>query len=198
MTKDSLMELGLTEEQATKVMESLDGSYVTKTRFNEINTELKAAKATIKERDSQLEALKTSSGDVEALKQQITDLQAANAEQKKAQEAELLELKKGFALDSALSAANAINPMTVKPLLAAFMEKAKLAEDGSIEGLTGEIEKLVKGETTGFLFRQSASGISGAAPAGTPAPAPGRKSPKDMSYDELCAYLADNPGAALN
>ena len=58
MTKDSLMELGLTEEQAAKVMESLDGSYVTKTRFNEINTELKAAKATIGERDAQLETLK--------------------------------------------------------------------------------------------------------------------------------------------
>lgn len=197
MTKESLMELGLTEEQAAKVMDGLDGSYVTKARFNEINSELKTAKATIKERDAQLKTLKASNGDVEALKRQISDLQTANADQKKAQEAALLELKKGFALDSALSAANAINPLTVKPLLSAFMEKAKLAEDGSIEGLNGEIEKLVKGETTGFLFKQAASGISGAAPAGTPAADPGGKSHKDMSYEELCAYLANNPGVKL-
>lgn len=68
MTKESLMAMGLTEDQATKVMEALNGSFVPKTRFNEVNTELQTAKATIKERDSQLEALQKSTGDVEALK----------------------------------------------------------------------------------------------------------------------------------
>lgn len=47
MTKEKLMEMGLTEEQANKVMEGLNGSFVTKTRFNEVNEELKTAKATI-------------------------------------------------------------------------------------------------------------------------------------------------------
>ena len=51
MTKESLMAIGLTEEQATKVMEGLNGSFVTKARFNEVNTELTKAKATITERD---------------------------------------------------------------------------------------------------------------------------------------------------
>ena len=40
MTKEKLLEWGLTEEQATKVMEGLNGSFVTKARFNEVNTEL--------------------------------------------------------------------------------------------------------------------------------------------------------------
>ena len=35
MTKEKLLEWGLTEEQATKVMEGLNGSFVTKARFNE-------------------------------------------------------------------------------------------------------------------------------------------------------------------
>ena len=39
MTKEKLLEWGLTEEQATKVMEGLNGSFVTKARFNEVNTE---------------------------------------------------------------------------------------------------------------------------------------------------------------
>ena len=40
MTKENLLEWGLTEEQANKVMEGLNGSFVTKSRFNEVNTEL--------------------------------------------------------------------------------------------------------------------------------------------------------------
>ena len=35
MTKEKLLEWGLTEEQATKVMEGLNGSFVTKARFND-------------------------------------------------------------------------------------------------------------------------------------------------------------------
>lgn len=45
MTKEKLLEWGLTEEQAAKVMEGLNGSFVTKARFNEVNTELTKAKA---------------------------------------------------------------------------------------------------------------------------------------------------------
>ena len=37
MKKEDLIAMGLTEEQAKKVMDSLDGSFVTKARFNEIN-----------------------------------------------------------------------------------------------------------------------------------------------------------------
>ena len=58
MTKESLIEMGLSEEQAAKVMESLNGSFITKTRFNEVNAELKNAKAAVAERDAQLETLK--------------------------------------------------------------------------------------------------------------------------------------------
>ena len=72
MTKEKLLEWGLTEEQATKVMEGLNGSFVTKARFNEVNTELTTAKNTIKERDTQLETLKKASGDTKALQDQIT------------------------------------------------------------------------------------------------------------------------------
>ena len=71
MTKEKLLEWGLTEEQATKVMEGLNGSFVTKARFNEVNTELTTAKNTIKERDTQLETLKKASGDTKALQDQI-------------------------------------------------------------------------------------------------------------------------------
>lgn len=155
MTKESLMEMGLTEEQAKKVMEGLDGSFVPKSRFNEVNTELKTAKDTIKERDTQLETLKKDAGDNEALKQQITDLQTANANQKKAHEAELKALKISTAVDMALTTAKAKNNTAVKALLADFLTKAELADDGTVKGLDAEVKKLVEAEGTAFLFDTS-------------------------------------------
>ena len=156
MTKEKLLEWGLTEEQASKVMEGLNGSFVTKARFNEINTELKKANDTIKERDTQLETLQKSTGDVNALKKQITDLQADNASQKKTHDAEMTALKVANAVDMALTTAKAKNNIAVKALLADFISKAELAEDGTVKGLDDEVKKLVEGKETAFLFDKAA------------------------------------------
>lgn len=155
MTKENLLEWGLTEEQANKVMEGLNGSFVTKSRFNEVNTELTNAKNTIKERDTQLETLKKSTGDTKALQDQITQLQTDNANQKKAHEAELKALKIGNAVDMALTGAKAKNNTAVKALMADFIGKAELAEDGTVKGLDDEVKKLVEGKDTAFLFEKS-------------------------------------------
>ena len=171
MTKESLMALGLTEEQATKVMEGLNGSFVTKTRFNAVNKELETAKATITERDTQLETLKKSGADATALQDQITQLQVANAKKDQEHAAEIKKIKIDNAVDKALMDAKAINPATVKPLLAAFLEKADLDDDGTIRGLADEIGKLAKTEGTSFLFKSedttTTTTISGASPAGS-------------------------------
>ena len=155
MTKENLLEWGLTEEQANKVMEGLNGSFVTKSRFNEVNTELTNAQNTIKERDTQLETLKKSTGDTKALQDQITQLQTDNANQKKAHEAELKALKIGNAVDMALTGAKAKNNTAVKALMADFLAKAELADDGTVKGLSDEIKKLVDGQDTAFLFEKS-------------------------------------------
>ena len=126
MTKEKLLEWGLTEEQATKVMEGLNGSFVTKARFNEVNTELTAAKNTIKERDTQLETLKKASGDTKALQDQITQLQADNKKKDDDHAAELKKLKISNAVELALSSARAKNNIAVKALLADFIGKAEL------------------------------------------------------------------------
>ena len=200
MTKEKLMEWGLTEEQANKVMEGLNGSFVTKTRFNEVNTELQTAKKTIGERDQQLEALKKSTGDTEALQTQITQLQADNAQQKKAHEAEIKALKIGNAVDMALTNAKAKNNTAVKALLAAFLEKAELADDGTVKGLDDEIGKLTKGEDTAFLFDTSSKAKfkgAKAAEKSDPHNQPTGDDLSKMSYDELCKYMEENPDAVL-
>lgn len=200
MTKENLLEWGLTEEQANKVMEGLNGSFVTKSRFNEVNTELTNAKNTIKERDTQLETLKKSTGDTKALQDQITQLQTDNANQKKAHEAELKALKIGNAVDMALTGAKAKNNTAVKALMAAFLEKAELADDGTVKGLDDEIGKLTKGEDTAFLFDTSAKAKfkgAKAAEKSDPHNQPTGDDLSKMSYDELCKYMEENPDAVL-
>lgn len=148
MKKEDLIAMGLTEEQAKKVMDSIDGNFVTKTRFNEINEENKTLKKSVSDRDKQLEDLKKSSGDNAALQQQISDLQKANADQQKAHEAELSKLKLDNAVDVALSGAKAKNSRAVKALL--DMEKVKIGEDGKLSGFDEQIEALKKSD--GWMF----------------------------------------------
>ena len=162
MTKEKLLEWGLTEEQATKVMEGLNGSFVTKARFNEVNTELTTAKNTIKERDTQLETLKKASGDTKALQDQITQLQADNKKKDTDHAAELKNLKISNAVELALTGAKAKNNTAVKALLVDFIGKAELAEDGTVKGLDDEIKKLVEGKDTAFLFDKTGTKFKGA------------------------------------
>lgn len=167
MNKESLMAMGLTEEQAKKVMDSLDGNYIPKTRFNEINEELKQAKASLKDRDKQLEDLKKTAGDSEELKKQIEQLQNQNQEQKKAHEAEIKSMKINTAVEMGLTGAKARNLTAVKALLAEFLKTAQLDADGTVRGLDSEIQKLVKDESTSFLFetkQKTGAGLQGIKP----------------------------------
>lgn len=198
MTKEKLLEWGLTEEQAAKVMEGLNGSFVTKARFNEVNTELTKAKATITERDAQLETLKQASGDTKALQDQITQLQADNAEQKKKHEAEMKAQRIESAVEMALTTAKAKNNTAVRALMADFISKAEITEDGTVKGLDDEVKKLLEGKDTAFLFDKAPEkkfkGAKAAEKSDTP-PADGDTS--KMTYDQLCKYLEENPEADL-
>ena len=201
MTKESLIGMGLTEEQAGKVMESLNGSFVPKSRFNELNADLKNAREAVAERDRQLDALKKSTGDTDALKAQITELQKANAEQKKAHEAELRTMRIDNAVEAALTAARSRNNTATRALLADFIGKAELDENGGVKGLKEAVEKLTKGEATAFMFgapeEKGAPRLSGVKPAQA-GDGGGALTPKDMSYDQLCQYFEENPDANLN
>lgn len=132
MTQESLMEMGLTAEQAAKVLQQIESDFVSKANFDTVNTELKTAQ---KKHDAEMKAFRIEN-----------------------------------AVDQGLRDAKAINPATIKPLLAAFLEKAELDEDGTVPGLSDEINKLVQAEDTGFLFRTDAPAlpaVSGATPAGS-------------------------------
>jgi len=148
MKKEDLIAMGLTEEQAKKVMDSLDGNFVTKARFNELNEENKTLKKSASDYDKQLEDLKKSSGNNADLQQQITTLQQQNADQKKAHETELNQLKLDNAVDVALSGAKAKNSKAIKAML--DMSKVKVGEDGKLSGFDEQLEALKKSD--GYMF----------------------------------------------
>ena len=138
MNKTKLLELGLSEEQADKVLEGLNGAYVPKGRFNEINEALKAAKAQLAERDQELGTLKEAS------------------QKREAEHAQALEgLQKAHAVELSLTNAKAKNHVAAKALLADFLAQAELDDSGQVKGLAEEIERLVKGEDTSFLFENA-------------------------------------------
>lgn len=108
MNKEDLIAIGLTEEQAEKVMDSLE--------------------------------------------QQISDLQKQNADQQKAHDKELAELKLDNAVEIALFGAKARNGKAVKAML--DMSKVKLGEDGKLSGFDEQIEALKKSDSYMFDAEQ--------------------------------------------
>lgn len=196
MKKEDLIAMGLTEEQAKKVMDSLDGNFVTKARFNEVNEENKTLKQSVADRDKQLEDLKKSSGDNAELKKQIETLQQQNTDQKKAHDAEMAQLKLDNAIDAALTAAGAKNSKAVKALL--DMSKVKLGEDGKLSGWDEQISAVQKSDSYLFNAKQPANkGIKGFNPGKSDDVKPGTKvDMSKMSLEELTAYIEANPDAA--
>ena len=78
MTKEELVKLGLTEDLAKTVAEASATElkeFIPKSRFNEVSESNKTLKTQMADRDKQLEALKKASGDAEALKTKIEELQ---------------------------------------------------------------------------------------------------------------------------
>ena len=165
---------GYTDDLDRKVSAEIGKNFVAKADFNTAKAELKTARETISARDGQLEELRKSSGDLDALKAKIAELQAANRQEAEAHAAEMMRLKLDTAVDKALSAAGAKNNTAAKALLGDFLAGAKLAEDGSVEGLDKAVKALAGDAGTAFLFEK--------APAEKPLPGakptyPGRSAP---------------------
>ena len=96
MKKEDFVKIGIAEDQAAKAeassQEELKG-YIPKSRFDEVNNEKKKLEIDVRDRDGQLEKLKNSTGDVDAMKKQIEALQKDNKAKDEAHAAEIKQLK---------------------------------------------------------------------------------------------------------
>ena len=206
MKRAELETLGLTKEQVDSVIK-MNGAdienakTVAKAETDAIQTELDALKGQVKDRDKQIDELKKSVGDNDELKKQIETLQAENKAKDAEHQAELHQLKLDAAVEKALNEAGALGVKAVKAYL--DLEDAKFADDGTVKGLKEQIDKLKAADDTKFMFKAddgngggtSFKGFQPGASAGNPGG--GSVDTSKMNYDELCAFLEQNPDAKL-
>ena len=197
MKREDFLALGIDEELASKCEKASSEelkNYVPYERFKELVDEKNKLKTDIADRDKQFEALKNSSGDVEAMKEQIATLQAENKSKDEAHAAEIRQMKINSALESALISSKAKNLTAVKALIK-DLDKAELQDDGSIKGLEEQITALKKSDS--YLFEETTAAkpsFKGFQPGvAKKETTTGKVDMSRMSYDELASYIENNP-----
>lgn len=152
MTKEELMAMGLTEEQAKSVLAKQTDemkNFVPRTRLDEVTIEKEGLKTQLADRDKDIDDLKKNSGSAEDLQSKLTELESKYQNETTTLQAQLQQQKLESALDMALIGSKARNPKAVRGLL--DMSKIKLKDDGTLEGL--DIESLQKSDS--YLFESA-------------------------------------------
>jgi len=191
MTKEQLIAMGLTEEQADKVLNASKeemANYIPKSRFDEVNNSNKDLKTQIADRDKQLEALSKNTGDNEALKGQIKQLQDANEKATADYEAKLKQTKIDSAIELALANAKAKSVKAAKALL----DASKIELDGdNVKGLDEQIKALTESEESKFLFGSGKVELDGMKPGEGGNPDGGTGEPKSLA-DAVRMHFTSN------
>ena len=193
MKKEQLLELGLTEEQADKVLnlhkEVLAG-FIPKARFDEVNETKKELEQQIQERDKQLKDLQEKVKGNEELEKTIKELQEANEATKEQYEAKIKDMTITTAIQSKLTDAK------YPELLLTKFDRSKLsiAEDGTVLGIDEQLTALK--EQYKDLFKAD---IKGREPNNIGGAQPGTKNPwskEHFNLTEQGRILRENPELA--
>ena len=198
MKTEFLKSLNLSQEVIDKIMAE---------NGKDIAVEQKKAEKVIQERDSyklKAESLETQVNDANTEIQKFKDMdidgikKAADdwketAEKAKADaDKQISQMKFDYALSVALTGAKAKNAKAVKALL--DMDGLKF-NDGKIVGLDEQLAQikadndyLFESDEPAPEFVKGTNGGSGSV---------GGKKPSEMTYTELCDYMAQNPGAEI-
>lgn len=147
MKKEDLIAMGLTEEQATALIDKY-GNMIPKERFDEVNDAKKNLEKQINDRDTQLKELQDKAKGNEDLTKQIQELQDANKQAKADYDKQLKDVQLSTAIKLAI-ATKAQDADIVTGLIDA--SKIELNEDGSIKGGLDEQLKTLQ-ESKPFLF----------------------------------------------
>lgn len=188
-------ELGIAadkKEAAKKALTAfLDGAYVPKSRFNEVNEEKKTLTATVADRDKQLETLKKSTGDLDALKNQIKSLQDANKKAQEEADAKMKELRINDAIKLAI-----VDKAQDVDIVSSLFDKAKLilGDDGKITGLDEQLKELQKNKA--FLFKQAGPNPKYDPKGGNGSPSTNPFAKDTFNLTEQGRLLRENPEQA--
>ena len=195
--EELLKQLGITDDKAeaatAAIKAYLDGEYVPKGRFIEVNTAKKALEEQLTVRNKEMKALqKQAEGakDIEGLQKQISEL----TEKQKADQAEYESQLKKLKLDNAIALQIADKAQDVD-IVSGLINRDKLIvnEDGSITGLTEQVEALQKNKA--FLFKAT-SGNQGYTPKGGQTPTVNPFAAETENLTEQGRIFKENPTEA--
>lgn len=183
MKREELKALGLEDAAIDSIM-AIHGKDVeaSKAKVTQLEEQVKTLNTSITERDTQLETLKKSTGDIESLKAQITTLQDTNKTQATEYQNKMKDLQVSNAIKMALN-----DKVHDTDLVSGLLAKDKLIvqEDGSILGLDEQVNNLKTSKAFLFKAETPESGAEGAAgfKVGNPAG-------KDMGTPGIDAAIA--------
>lgn len=159
MTKEELIKLGLTEEQAEAVTKDYGENYVSKSQFNAKNDEVKTAKAAkeaserlLAEAQGKLEKINSTGikddAGIVAMQERIKTLEDSVEAERKAREdadAQRIQSEIAAAVVDSLTKRNAMDPKEFSKLI---VSKIKVNEDGTYgyvksDGTSGTVDDCV-------------------------------------------------------
>lgn len=149
MKREELKELGLNDDQIAAVMTSY-GKEVNplKEQVDSLTSERDNLKQQVSDRDGQLDDLRKNAGKNEELEATIKQLQEDNKVAAAKYQNDLAAKEKGFKIEGALRDAKAKNVKAVLSLI--DTEKVSVQKDGTLDGLTDQIEAVKKSDS--YLF----------------------------------------------
>lgn len=149
LVKEDLVKLGLSEENADKVLEQVNKEYVPSYRYKEVKDSLDCANAEITKRDKQIDGLKKHSGNKEELEAEITRLKDENKKAKEEAAANLIREQKENAITEYLYGQKVKNIGAIKKLLDSNTINF---EDNKLTGIDEQIRGLREDTTLKSLF----------------------------------------------
>ncbi len=154
MDKQKLLEMGLTDEQAKKVLDALKAGYVTKDSYDQKETEVKNLTTQLEERDTQITELKKFEGDSKDLKEKLKEMENTNKAKSEEYTKTLLLERKKSAIRFALLEDEGGKPHDVSMVAGMFnLDNINLNEDGTIaSGFKEQNDTLRKDKA--FLFNK--------------------------------------------
>lgn len=170
MNKEQLIAMGLSAEQADKVVaqqsEEMKG-FVPRSRLDEEAGKVTALQTQLTDRDKDIKALQSKADKGSDLEKQLSELQTKYTDAEKTYKEQMEGIKLDAALDAALTSAKARDLKSVKAHI--DRTKLKLKDDGGLEGL--DLAELQKSK--GFLFEiekkgDEGSGFTGGSPTQKP------------------------------
>lgn len=166
MNKEQLIAMGLSAEQADKVVaqqsEEMKG-FVPRSRLDEEASKVTALQTQLSDRDKDIKALQSKADKGSDLEKQLSELQTKYTDAESTYKKQLDAMKLDNAIDTALSKAKARDLVSVKAHV--DMSKLKIKDDGSLDGL--DLTELQKSKAYLFEIEKTddeGSGFTGGSP----------------------------------